>query len=1205
MVKINTSFFISEMEQVVEKYVNLWNVFIRVLDNIPLKTRKKKEYDIPAKSLGTYFPDEKMPKEHDAVCTFIKQRSEQYILILTEELRNFDMKFKMLLDRFEKSSYYQKNIISLTSRTVVAKDDTVRAGGNVGSLIASSYQTHPLPFELHYQLQSEDYQYTTVDNVGFTESDIYFFMLELFKYINNGNGEGINCKSLFTHYKDSLFRTQDLEELEFVIRLDDKIGAEDEIVVINEDYVKQQINDCFPYLENANTSDIATMLEMPQFRMFYQTNEFLNRLLGFTDLRERLELSRIAKKVVNISETSNTPIQTVFVNQIEILNIWRSLNPEVRLLLKTFFNFTQGNVFLKPRDLELGVCPETISGVAELLHTNFVVINEKNPIQRITSKGHSPATVVLYKKDIPGLGVRYYPVVSGGNVFIHINFKMPSLVKDYVTFAEFSREKKYVRSSLEEQYDQYRDEFMRHYYVPKTFETAILGYLHSGVTLYGVREEDDTFVVFDRYRIPKEPLKTEYHRVYNLVKVGPPTPVVNATFFEMLKQGIVISMQDLWKLWINAAEKNAFSNLIERTDGYQTSEGFYCRESDIWKSSVYQQHYLKDWDLERVPFLSLQQIKRGYLTVKNVCLISCITSHWDWSSRETLQNSVLGENTVTPLDIDYSLDESTRPRHTVMKGLTQIQLLPFILKLGPVVRRLSGQLDVGFYINSLMLFIEWNSGKHTLETLKPAFSELFGNPEIPYEYLIRDSDMSYLHTESILPLYNHQFPPLPCYVLCRGNQKAVLFSFDETADEFTVMLNNKVLSLSRDEFQFYHESRILPYPVSFLKKAYDDVYCGGAEIDSDMVSGRAVEHFGNDQYRVVLNDEQKRNLIWNEHFIWDDQLFVSEQLPEKSQGDKVYMKDISIDDNGDVYDNYVVLEQPYQTPKIIDRTNNPPFFSLYHASSQFSVLPFLNFVGVGKFWKNDQEQVMKVILTKKVCMEPSCLLVQASIVIWNQCMRDARKWDKSQLWDSLGEFLDTDTKDGRDVIDLSKLEDHYSVLKFILEKLYNVQWHHSFKDLWVIFEPDNVPTKMLKLEMRLEELPILKLTLEDSVQIDADLIFQEYPEAISLYECFFSPKLKNDEEIVNEILDQFWYSQRWYDSVLNISEAMKFRDRVWNCLVQIPKIMEELPKVLKQKMFIEFKVSSTRQLYRLRDPRLLVKVVKYLNNISMFEKVCS
>ena len=83
------------------------------------------------------------------------------------------------------------------------------------------------------------------------------------------------------------------------------------------------------------------------------------------------------------------------------------------------------------------------------------------------------------------------------------------------------------------------------------------------------------------------------------------------------------------------------------------------------------------------------------------------------------------------------------------------------------------------------------------------------------------------------------------------------------------------------------------------------------------------------------------------------------------------------------------------------------------------------------------------------------------------CIDRKRKWDVTQLWDSLEEFL---TEDQLKLINLTKPEDNYPVLKFILEKLYdNVHLHHTFNDIWKLVNPNQNITKVLKLT---ENIPI-------------------------------------------------------------------------------------------------------------------------------------
>lgn len=1232
-----------EIRDTIEKYTKLFRVFVDSMETIPMNSRSKKEYTLPHGTLLKYSVKgasgiSKTNKE--AFCKFVKNNVTEYLTILEREIVDFDMKFVMLLDRFQKSKYYNPSDIHKHCKSGTQHDKSnISTLSNANTSNASyamerlllglsvSSKTRSLPWSIRYHLKSDQYKY--LSDYKIPENQMWLFIIGLLRGVNQTQTDTTKEWQIVKQYiPDELSNP---EELEIAIKIHDKIQKK-QFIVFNNEYILNLITQAIPFLNNGLSKDIHTILKLEQFETFYRMIPELDEILDLPDLENIYRLSCVLTNM-GIKCPDNVAMKMYTFSDIPFVQAYSQLSKEIRLLIKAFFPYKNGIVFIKDTDTDIQPC-KTFEEIKDRLKITFCRVDDKpdelDEMDKLNklNKLEPPNLIILLFSD-------YYVIKSDKSFFQTDKFTLNPNPK-FVTFKEYlsglsglSGLSDWSHHSvnspiLDDAYREYRDKYMIGYYVPETYESALFGYLNEQLLLYGVEETDKDFVVFKRFMIPKEPLKDQYRKVYNLVRQKPPVPTINRKLFDLLEQGYTHTLRDLYNVWMTCAKNAVFTNLIQRTDGYQTTEGYYCREVDVWKSDIYYQGNVKDWDLKRTPYLSIHQIQHSGLTPKDVCLLSCLTSHWNYTSVDALSESVF--NTDVPTEIDVLTDQNLKPKCTRINNVSPIQLLPFILKFGPVVRHTystcnasdthntnitksaevtndsdvsADVFDADFYAKTLYYLVKWNLGKLSLEELKAKFGELFVDG-VQYVYSVKDSDVGFLHTESTLSSHNHQFPPLPCYVNVFGKQgRSVLYAYDEITNEYTIRNGESVEIVTRDHFEFDSCSRILPYPVTFLKNAYTPTdWCPQPLVPNDVNSGVAIENIGGDRYIVTVG-QVERKMTYRAHFIWDDQTYIDQNTKSIGDDEKVYLKDISIDDYGNVTDAYNDMEEPYRVPRKEDRSNNRPYYDLYFPSSRFCILPFLNFIGVKKFVKADQDNLINKVMLKKKCIDSSCLLVKCAVTVWLDCIEGTRKWDKTQLYDSLGEFLD---KEQMNLINLDTPEDNYPVLNLILDKLYeSIHWHHSFRELWD--DTCGAPkfTKELKLIPKTDEYVTDFTSVVNGMSGAANAvvsgfpIFQEYPDAIKLYNCFIE-----GTPVCREVLDIFWHGDKWYKRTMNTTEATKFRDHAWKKLLMVPKLVSDLPMVQQQKLSDQLKLKNVSDIYSSDDPKVLLKVVKFLDSLSMF-----
>jgi hypothetical protein len=212
--------------------------------------------------------------------------------------------------------------------------------------------------------------------------------------------------------------------------------------------------------------------------------------------------------------------------------------------------------------------------------------------------------------------------------------------------------------------------------------------------------------------------------------------------------------------------------------------------------------------------------------------------------------------------------------------------------------------------------------------------------------------------------------------------------------------------------------------------------------------------------------------------------------------------------------------------------------------------------------------------------------------------------DRDQLYSSLREFLSLDQLKA---IVWDSIGTAYSVLHLIMTKLYpHLKWHHNYASLWfsvtgqaVIDAPEILPDPKTIARKVIET----NHTGSSNVsELDAIKTFTKHPYSLKLFECFTC-----DSELFaierNNILDVFWFSKKWYNSIMNVSEACKFRDQVWESLIRIPDIIESLSEAQKYRMCQRLGIQNTMDIYcaNFTSPSMLFKVVKYLDSLSLFE----
>ena len=1265
--------------ETIHKYTNIFNVFLSCIDSVPIKGKTKKEYCLPVKTmLELLNASGNVAMDHASFCKFVKDHSQQYIDTLKTEIAKYDMKFIQILDRFEKSEYYKQDRISVAQQNLI----TARNNGK-HSLpeinVHSSCINRELPLVIQYQLRSEEYSYP-IDKACI-ESEISNFIAALLK---DANMNRTTNEQQWNQVKKFVPQNLSDELLELAIQIENQTTNQDRLMLFNCDMILQKIVETIPYLQNANRDNISHILKLKQFELFFMTNECLRELLEIPDFDAKMQLSNLLLKMgldkytKNNSLTQSTVsdlkpkasttkscIINIDVKCIDFMKLYFSVSAEKRLMIKTFFPYKNGHIFLKDCDTTIIKRFVSISDISVSLGVSIYVIS--NGSSRMINNSDTDMTIILFMDNVKGLATggdnsnkkMFNIVFNKDNQFLHINFKVPSPNLKFITFEQFQQNNPYL--TLENAFEKYQTEYATDYFVPSTFDSAFLGYLNNKMLLYGTEETNDTFIVFSRFRVPKEPLKSQYHKVYNLVRSKPPVPTIQKTIRSLLDEKIIISLYDLFTIWLNCAKNSGISNLIERSDGYQTVAGYFCRESDVWKSNIYQQDSLKYWDLQRVPFLSIHEIHRSSYVPKNICLFSCLASHWTASlpsnafgSRlETVDNSVnqfscFQENilnTQIPIDIDVALDSKLRPRYVSMENLTLLQILPYILKFGPVIRldgtttSVTQSSDSHFFTLTLYIYMKWNLGLIDMNTIKEILEPLLASPA---KYLIREADCRFIQVENLLPQTHYQFPPLPCYVKLFTSDSetnsqssktiGVLYSYDEEKDEYIVRCGTEIQILARDEFQFYEKSRILPYPIKLNSDSKRSFNCelSDSKGSSSMV-GKAVKHIDGDVYLVTVeNDISQHKMSWNTHFEWDDQKYVIDHTPPPTLGQPVYVKDIHVDKNKNrVADTCETLAETYVVPNIYDRTNNPPFFDLFHPSSRFCILPFLHFVGIKSFMKSDQNMLLQKVLSQprategvlsKKCLDSNCLLVQSAIILWLQATQDRHSLEqltiamgklstidseRDQLYSSLREFLSVEQLKA---IVWESMETAYSVLYLIISKLYpNVHMHHSYHDLWLNVTGVNV-TKSIEMipDQKTITRKIIETDYDNVSDIDPVSVFTLYPDALSLFYCYLEQHGNEEKNRMtqNAINDVFWFNHKWYNSVMNISEACKFRDQVWSCLLKIPGIIHSLSNAQKERMFRRLNVKSITDIYSGGKDKdtgaMLLNVVKYLESLSLF-----
>jgi hypothetical protein len=1265
-----------DVRQTIFKYENLFHMFVKVLDRIPMKDKSKKNFVIPCKTLFDYFKAESKSvdiNDKSECCKFIKDRVNQYIDILKTEIATFDRKFIQILDRFKKSEYYNIDdcMVQENTQTTSSQYDKPELQINIRSM------TKLLPYKIHYNLHAEDYEYLC--DYSFKESNLFDFIMELFKDINKTQSDTSNEWKYIQKELPYTF-SLDANALEIAIHIDDQT-VENHIILFNNQYILKLITEVVPFLENGNKDDVYELLCIEQFKMFYLLHPTLKEIIEMENVSDKFQLSDKLSKIGLDLVPDDKAYINMNTSDISYMNEYLELTKDKRLLIKTFFPYKKGTAFLKYEDFQNVKRCNTMQEICDTFGVSFYIVDKKIRI------GTSKITILLFSTSVAGSKTKMYNVIKKNNHFIHLKFSEPKETPVYISFDEFrqnasasddavagadslvgvadttavsdvklpppchtedkvqgkkSRKVTFAPnavdanddktpskdnlSEIELCYEQYQLKYMQDYFVPSTFENALMGYLNEGILMYGVELVGETFVVFKRFQIAREPMKSQYQMVYNMVKQKPPIPTQLVSIKEMVRQNIILSIQDLWNIWINCVN-NGSIRLIKRNDGYQTIEGFFCRECDVQKNDVYQQSGTAAvWDLKNLPYISLHQAQ--LMTPKQVCMIACLTSHWSVKTNEQNFKNLV-ENTLVPVDIDVLYNSNIRPTFTKMNNLTALQLLPFILKYGPVSRVNNNTsvpvvkcFEIDFFLQTLYMYVQWNAGKMEIDQLQETFQNIMSIDDGNFSYLIPTKYVKFIHVDTILPIFTTQFPPLPCYVqLNRGGKTndniiGILYSHDEQKDEYIIRQGVDVIVVKRSEFNFYDKSRLLPYPITFLNTSNAQIAQIAQTAQTAQTAqrtGEAVEYYAeSDSYKIVeltfegLSNEW-RNMKWNVDFLWDDQTYICNRLAPSNLGEKIYLKDIQVDSNQKVTDSYCSLEEPYETPSIVDRTNNRPWFDLYHPSSRYCIMSLLQFMGVDTFMKQDQLSLIQKVVTKKKCLESSCILIQAAITIWTECITGKMSYSRSHIKDSLRDFL-TNEQIGK--LNLDQLDDSYPILQLILEKLYqNVKFHHLFYDLWSTTNGGggDVNTedhrKMVDNLQQKEFIPIENPnSIEKETNNNNDIdVFRKYPHTFKLFECFIE-----SPEQCDVILNVFWHTHKWYTSIMNVTEACKFRDQTWKSLMITPQLVYNMPDIQQKRLMEKVGATTIDDIFSVsgcqpneRTTRLLT-IVRFLDSLSLY-----